>query len=555
MTQRPTPSFSFLATSVAFTSLLFSFAFSPQAAFAKQAHDTAGTGYAGSAEYAAGSNTSANYAAITTLPEFERYDSKNRWQGVKAIDALAELKKFNGIKGSPAMRAIWRDLLLSDMSGMRFDNANEQTDVMAERLRILNQLGFFDEAVRLYQQSAAKRPVPEKIVTQAIDSLALSGSADGACLETMMAAHDLSSPSWTQDAALCALYFGDTKKAQQLYHKAKGGVFGTIYKMLESDGYKAIKADIPALWRTLLLAKGAVVTEGALRKASPSVLASIAVNPHVALATRLSAASRAADAGTVGFERLRKLYEMKHPTDAGVSDIVAAIEADEYDSLPQSDLYAAARFTFEGNARARVVKAGTDGLRPRTNVKSHVYGWIVDKLTLQPERIKWFAPNGYTLMMATNRAASAKIYYDAGHLESSSVAIIEALEEGKAWKPAGQKLWKKAMNDRFGSNADKKTAAAIALLKAYDSDNRLALLTGKTTSTDASKPLNLLKDSVQKGGRGLTLITALNRLATVPQASQLSTDELSEIMSVFANEGLYGPRKKIMLEILLQSVL
>jgi hypothetical protein len=530
----------------------------PASAKQPQATEKASSGFAG-AEFTPGDNNGANFLGITTVPEYERYDSANRWSTVRAADLLVELKKFKGIGGSPAMRNIWRDVLLSDFSGLKASGPAEQTALMAERLRILNRLGFFDEAVRLYQQAAMKRPIPEKIAIEAINAMALSGSADGACLETMMAAKNLKGKNWSQDAALCARYFGQDERAASIYDtiaKDSGSGFRAVYKALGSKGGGVVQADIPALWRTLLLANGATVTSQSLRKADPMVFASLAESVHVPLNMRLVAASRAADAGTVGFDRLRKLYEAKHPTDTGVAAIIKQMEAGE--ELPQSDLYSAARFTFEGNARARIVDNALKSLRPRTNIKGHVFGWIVDKLTLQPDRIKWFAPHGYALMMATNRAASAKIYYDAGNLQHSPMAIIEALEEGKPWSPKQVEAWKYGMEERFGDHADSRINKSLTLLKAYDTDNKLALAGQNGVKNDvsaASASPRFLKDSIQKGGRGLTLITALNRLGTAPQASQLSTDELAEMARVFAQQGLFGPRKKITLEILLQTVL
>ncbi len=508
------------------------------------------------AAYTSAPSTPNNLLGVTIIPGYERYDSTERWATVRASDLLAEMKKFKGISGSPALRAVWRDVLLSDFSDLRA-NAVEQTDLMAERLHLLNRLGFFDEAIRLYQQAALKHPVPEKIVTEAVDSLALAGSADGACLEVMMAAQQLKSDAWTQNAALCARYFKQNDRAEELHTQIAGKAgdgFEAVYGMMSETGSGAIKADIPPLWRTLLLARGATLTNEALRKADGMELAAIAQNAHVPLGVRLSAASRGADMGTVGWDRLRKLYEAKHGEDSVVPTIVAGIDADA--GQPQSDLYAAARFTFEGNARAKVVQAAIDSLHPHTNVKSHVYGWIVDKLTLQPDRIKWFAPYGYGLMMATGRADSAKIYYDSAHLENDSVAIIEALEEEKPWSVDAQQSWKEAVKRRFGGGADKRIKGALALLRAYDSDNKLALADVKATRQDSgSNTLTYLKESVQRGGRGLTLVAGLNQLATTPQMNRLPADQLAEMAKIFAQEGLFGPRKKITLEILLQYVL
>lgn len=482
------------------------------------------------ATYTADEKTSHSYEKITTVPPFERYDSAQRWQGVSASAVISELKKFKTIQGSPALRRIWQDVLLSDFSNITFKQPSEQIDLMAMRLQILNRLGFFDEAVRLYQQAAMLKPIPEKIAIEAIEAMALSGSVDGACLETMMAGRYLAGTRWEQDSELCKGYF-DGKRTGRV-----------------------IKASLSPLTRAVLLATGSTLSGTALRQADPMFLASIAANKHISLESRLSAASRAADAGTIGFDRLRKLYETKHTSDQAVASIMQEVEADE--TISQSDLYAAARFTFEGNARAKIVDQAITQLSPATHVKSHVYGWIVDKLTLQPDRIKWFAPRGYVLMMATNRADSAKIYYKEGSLSHTTLEIIEVLERGQPWSETDQTTWKKAMEQRFGkTKGTTKATHLLNALYAYDTEGKIGIRLTAKNNNDSTIKLNFLRESIQSGGRGLTLLTGLNRLGSVPRMAQLSTEETNEIMTFFAKEGLFGPRKKIMLEILLQTVL
>jgi len=491
-----------------------------------------------------------DYRSVSTLNDFTRMVYRDRWSNIDADYVLEQFSKFKLPPNSPAMRDIWRDVLLGDFNGLNFSNDTQQTMLMAERIRLLNRLGFFDEAVRLYQKAAEHKPIPEPIVVQGVEAMALAGSADGACLEVYMATKYLAGEDWNKDAALCAAYFGDKKLAENLYGQVKAtDAFDTVYKMLGSSGGKAIHVGIPALWRTLLLAQGATVTPQALEKADATTLGALAVNPHVPLGTRLSAANRAGNLGTIGFERLRTLYEAKHPSETGIEGLVASAKAGQV--MPPSDYYAAARFTFEGNERATIVKNAMHALHPITNIKSQVYGWIVDKLTLQVTKLGWFAPEGFAAMATTNRIASAEMYYEAGNLGHSPLALVNALLQGKPWTADQDKAWEDAMHSIYKDKADAKIDMMMRVAKAYDQENKLGLQTTKNQGRSQS----VLQNSIRNGGRGLTLVTALNLLSEKTKLKDLSTDQFVDIVTNMSQEGLFGERKKITLEFLIQSVL
>jgi hypothetical protein len=497
---------------------------------------------------------SVDFRSTTTLGEFDRIVYRNRWRGIDAEDVITEFKKFDGVAGSPVMRDIWRDVLLGDFEGLSVSGA-QQSQLMAERLRLLNRLGFFDEAARLYVEAAQERPIAEIVARQGIEAMALAGSADGACLETLMAVEYLKGEEWIQNAALCSAYLGENDKAEEYYDaasKKSGSGFRALYKALRKGESPTIQTNIPPLWRALMLSRGAALNPETLRKADAMTLASISASKKIPLGTRLVAAGRAADFGTVGADRLRKLYEMKHRTDGAVTGIVEKIKLDE--ALPQSDYYAAARFVFEGTMRSTIVRKAVNVLSPRTNIKSHVYGWITDKLTLQkPERIKAFAKQGYALMVATDRYASAEYYYKAGDLQKSTLSIVEAILQQKPWTPEEQKQWQAAMKD--AGLSEKATRKAYLTVKAFDIESKLALNQNAAIAVDAPKSVTLLQDSVKNGGKGLTLISALNLLAKAKNIGSLSTDEVSDIIAILGKQGQFGERKKLALEILLQTVL
>ena len=375
-----------------------------------------------------------DYRNVTILPAFERFSSKNRWSGNSAATLLKSLAEFDGVRGSSSLRTMWRHILLSDFDGLRIDGpANEQqVELFTRRLEVLNGLGFFDEAVRLYQTAdTGENPIPESVAEQAVNAMALTGAADAACLEVNLALGSLRSNTWLQDGALCAAYFGQMKKADTLYDAAQqdaGDGFRTVYKMLRNNAVdKAAQINIPPLWRSLLLAKGGSIGFDSLKKLSPADQAAIAINRHVPFATRLAAGERAALSGSISSDQLRKLYdEQGKPSDAELASMVQQIKAGAILSRPR--MYQAARFTWEGNERAMIVEKAIKALPNANSSLGGVYHWIIVKLTLQKEKIAWFAPTGYAVLIGGNRG-DAKYYYEYGSLENHYVSFLHLFDD------------------------------------------------------------------------------------------------------------------------------
>lgn len=505
--------------------------------------------------YQASPVTSIDYRNVTTLNDFKRLVYKNRWSNISATDVLAQFTAFKGGSSSPAIRDIWLDILVSDFDGLSFDDNTQQTRLMSERIRLLNELGFFDEAVRLYQRAADKKPVPEAIVRQGVEALALSGSADGTCIEVYMAAKHFSLKDWDQDAALCAVYFGESKRASELYNKiskqsAKG--FHTVYKMVNEDKGKAIHITMPALWRTILLSQRATVSASALKNADPMTMAALAASPRVPLSIRLSAASKAADNGTISAERLRQLYELKHETESGLSGIINSAIAGA--NLPQHDYYGAARFHFQSNDRAKIVKNAMHDSSPVTHIKSHVYSWVIDKLTLHIKSLGWFAPEGYSLMLLTKRTSSAAKYYKAGNLEQTPFKLVDAIANNKAWTSKDREQWKDSMRKRYKKSATQKIEDFLFLASAYDQDKMLGIPPVKSDPDALTLPTPLFL-TIEKGGKGLTLVTALNIFSMQKQWNKFDNTTFANMIELMTREGLFGERKKITLEFLIQTML
>lgn len=507
--------------------------------------------------YTDGFNNSADYRNVTTLNDFTLLVYRDRWKDIRYSYVIEQLNQFKGAVFSPALRESWRDALLGDFAELRIRNGEEQNTLMAKRIELLNALGFFNEASRLYNEAAKIKPIPEIIATQGIQALALNGSADGACLEVYMAVQHLQSVELKKDKALCAVYFGETALAKTLYDEVKedaGSGFKTVYHMLGKRDGKAIRVTgIPALWRTLLLARGASITSEAMKDADAMTLASIASNKHVPLGIRLNAANRAADKGAFDSDQLRKLYEAKHPENKGLDGMIA--DAKEGKSLPQADYYSAARFTFGGQDRAIIVKNAMARIDPVTNVKTNVYSWIVDKLTLQVKSLSWFAPEGYAVLALTNRLPSATLYFNAGKMQNTRFAIVDALLQGNPWPKAQQEIWEKAMRKYYKNNADARIQQTLDLAIAYDMENKLLLDIDSKAAANRAKNTSILRNSVRNGGRGLTLLTALNNVAETPKMSKIPSEQFIDIIDVMSKEGLFRERKKLTLEFLIQSML
>ncbi|HEY1095606.1 MAG TPA: hypothetical protein VGF14_00015 [Alphaproteobacteria bacterium] len=517
-----------------------------------------------------------DYRSVTILPEFERYSSKGRWSGNSATTLLAGLKNFNGTRGSSAMRQLWRHILLSDFKGLDMDGKSEnaqQIELFAQRLHLLNQLGFFDEAARLYQKADTdKNPIPEAVAQQGVDSIALAGSADGACLEVNLALGSLRSDSWLQDGALCAAYFGQTGKADALYDEVadrSGSGFRTIYKMLKQKSVSSVaQVNIPPLWRTLLLAKGASVGVNSLNSIAPSDLAAIAVNRHVPFGMRMNAGLRAAQAGTISADQLRKLYdEQGTPNDAELADMRARIKDGEILSRPK--MYQAARFTWAGNDRAIIVQKALKSLPNINSTLGEVYHWIIVKLTLQKDAIAWFAPTGYVTLRVGNRG-DAKYYYEYGDLSHHYVSFITLFDNNDNANQAFFAKWRKDIKKRFPKDALWRidTAMAIAhMLGVPENVTDLPVTKGAPTkntkqkettpdlpSTVTRKELQPFEQAVANHERGNAVVAALSLFAQSPWR-QLQPSFLDYLFTGLKKVGAKGENAKIGLEIAMQTVI
>jgi hypothetical protein len=522
------------------------------------------------------SGGSYDYRTITVLPEFERYSSKGRWQGNSATTLLQGLQNFQGTRGSSALRQIWRHILLSDFKGLNMDGKSDnlqQVAVFSERLKLLNDLGYFDESVRLYQAADTDRnPIPETVAREGVDGMALAGSADGACLEVNLILGSLRGSNWLQDGALCAAYFGQKGKAAALYNVVKddsGSGFRAIYKMLNQNSVgSSIQVGIPPLWRTLLLAKGASVGVNSLNKVAPADLASIAVNRHVPFGMRLNAGMRAAQAGTLSSDQLRKLYdEQGTPNDAELASLRERIKGGEI--LSRQKMYQAARFTWAGNDRAQIVEKALKSLPNINSSLGEVYQWIMVKLTLQKDAIAWFAPTGYVALRVGNRG-DAKFYYEYGDLSHHYVSFISLFDTTDNASQSFFTKWRKDIKKRFPKDALWRidTAMVIAhMIGVPESMTDASVSTGATKTKhkpQESKPilppsvtqkdLQPFQQAVAHGERGNSVVAALSLFAQSPWR-QLEPSFMDFLFSGLKKVGAKGESAKIGLEIAMQTVI
>lgn len=521
-------------------------------------------------------NGNYDYRSVTTLPEFERYSSKDRWKGNSATALLKSMKEFHGVRGSTALRTMWRHILLSDFKGLEFDSKEpnvQQVALFTQRLKVLNALGYFDEAVRLYQIADTNdQPIPASVTEQAIESMALAGSADGACLEVNLALGSLRSSEWLQDGALCAAYFGQTNKADALYKVVEndaGDGFRTIFRMLRDNNTNGrVQIDIPPLWRTLLLAKGAGVGFDSLKKLTPSDLASIAVNRHVPFGTRLAAGEKAAAAGSISSDQLRKLYdEQGKPDDAQLNSMLQQIK--DGTGLSRARTYQAARFIFAGNDRATIVQKAIKSLPNVNSSLGGVYHWIIVKLTLQKDAIAWFAPTGYVVLTGGNRG-DAKYYYEYGKLDGHYVSFLRLFHDIKYGTPEFFIKWRKDIAKTFPKDGLWRIDTGMAIARMLGvSDETLTgtpVVKGKNGPATPKRATDSVTDfehdsayasfqqAVDKHERGNGVVAALNLYASRPWR-QFSPSFFSTIFSGLNKIGAKGENLKISIEIAMQTVI
>lgn len=517
-----------------------------------------------------------DYRNVTTLPEFERYSSKDRWKGNTASALLKSMKEFHGVRGSTSLRQMWRHILLSDFKGLNIDSKEPNTQQVAlftQRLKLLNALGYFDEAVRLYQIADNDgQAIPAPVAAQAVESMALAGSADGACLEVNLALGSLRSKEWLQDGALCAAYFGQANKADALYNiveKDAGDGFDTIFKMLRNNNTNGrVQIDIPPLWRTLLLAKGAGVGFDSLKNLTPADLASIAVNRHVPFGTRLAAGEKAAAVGSLGSDQLRKLYdEQGKPDDAQLNGMLQQIK--DGTMLSRARMYQAARFIFAGNDRATIVQKAIKSLPNVNSSLGGVYHWIIVKLTLQKDAIAWFAPTGYVVLTGGNRG-DAKYYYEYGKLDGHYVSFLRLFHDINYGTPEYFIKWRKDITKTFPKDALWRIDTGMAIARMLGvSDETLTgtpVVKGQNTPATPKRATDSVTDfehdsayasfqqAVAAHERGNGVVAALNLYASRPWR-KFDPSFFSTIFSGLNKIGAKGENLKISIEIAMQTVI
>ncbi len=517
-----------------------------------------------------------DYRGITTLPSFERYSSRGRWNGNSAGMLLGLLNNFHGVRGSTSLRTMWRNILLGEFTGLTIDgDANaQQVALFTERLKVLNALGFFDEAARLYQMADNdENPIPESVAEQGIEAMALTGSADAACLEVNLALGSLRSDNWLQDGAMCAAYFGQTTKADKLFDAAEkngGDGFRTVYRMLRDNKMSgSIAVNMPPLWRTLLLAKGATVGIDSLKKLSPADQAAIAINAHVPYGLRLAAGERAALAGSISSDQLRKLYdEQGKPSDAELASMVQQIKAGTVLSRPR--MYQAARFTFAGNDRALIVEKAIKSLPNANSALGGVYHWIIVKLTLQKDKIAWFAPTGYVVLIGGNRG-DAKYYYEYGALENHYVSFLRLFDDNKYATPEFFIKWRKDIAKTFPKDGLWRIDTGMAIARmlgvsdeittdssvVFDASPVSASITGindSISNLNADPVWQSFQQAVSAKERGNGVVAALNLYADRPWR-KFDPSFFNMIFTGLNKIGARNENVKISVEIAMQTVI
>ena len=509
----------------------------------------------------------ADYNKLTLIPRY-RIITQNRWRNTPTDQIIASFNALKTPPKHPIYRAFWQELAMGNFDGVSFsgNTKQQQTDLFAARLSTLINVGDAASAVRLYQTIETPN-VPEKVARLGMEAMALTGQTEAACLEVQMVAQSLKSPEWLEDRAMCAVYEGDTTTARGLINTMVAQKTPVSAKFKAIMGQLAmgklsrgVRAGDPALWQSIGVTLGAGLPN--LATASGKTLAFLAQHPNVPLSTRTNAAERATANGYFDPDRLKYLYEQSQFSYSEADAAAVRAKVDTGQQVPGVQLYAAARKTFTGNARAKLVESAIKHMPSSTDPRALAWITLVDKLSLQPQNMPWFAPRAYGLLAMTGRQAVADLYETktGAVVGRSTVGIMRGFTYPEKWTPAYLQQWQNQMQQKFGKAAAPRINTVLHILASHSVKPAQDILLqqvkapSKILSNNRVNTLPNWQQAAQKGQRGLALAYALKALDN-NSGSLLDSQQLEEMLKSFHANNLWVEHTKISLAIALENVL
>lgn len=509
-----------------------------------------------------------DYNKITLIPRY-RIITQNRWANTPATDIITALNALKTSPRSAVLRSYWQELAMGNFDRVSFSSPRQQQqiDLFAARLNTLIKLGDFGGATRLYQAIDTSH-IPEQVARLGVEAMSLAGQTEAACLEVSLIAQNIQTPEWLENRTMCAVYEGDPQTARSLINTMVAqktpvsATFKTLMGQLaQGKMTRGVRNTDPALWQSIAVSLGAGLPN--LSAASGQNLAFLAQHPKVPLATRTIAADRATALGYMNPDLLKHLFEENqfNYSEADANAVRSAIDAGK--ALPNVRIYAAARKTFTGNARAKLIEGSIKHMAGPNDPRVLAWITLIDKLSLQPQNMPWFAPRAYAVLAMTGRQIVADLYESktGNVVASSTVGIMRGFTHPDAWQAANLQRWQQAMVQKFGAKAAQpRIERVLHIVTSHGSQAAKDILlqnmksTGKLLSNNPTNVTPLWVNAAKKGQRGLALAYALKALDN-NSSSLLDSQQLEEMLTSFHKGNLWVEQDKISLAITLENVL
>ncbi|MFA5900150.1 MAG: hypothetical protein WC829_13685 [Hyphomicrobium sp.] len=337
------------------------------------------------------------------------------WRGLNVASLEQLISEIEIPPRSPALHALWLRLITSNVT--RPDGGVTDQQFLALRLEILYRSGLLEEASRLIAGQANGDPAVT--ILAARNEIGLGAKERGCETAKSAGAAPAQLPKPIRaDAALisgyCAAIAGDAAGAglaAELAREdgAKQGPGLAALDALSIGGKPQVEADQQLAlldYRLIEAAGGSVDAEHLRKRATPGLLAAIALDTHAGAGDRLAAAEAAAEVNAISPQQLADVYRSQSAgegvaSDAGGRDTpqrrAALFTAAEHEQTPQKKVRLIRSFLDEAHRAGFYLTA------------LHMMAPAADAIFPAPE-IGWFAETGIEAAMAAGNYSKARIW-------------------------------------------------------------------------------------------------------------------------------------------------
>lgn len=352
--------------------------------------------------------------AVGTLAEDDGGLGPAMWQGTprSVVDAL--LPAIPAGVRSPAMHDLARRLLLSSAAVPEGSSERHFVAMRAERLIAM---GDVAAAVELLDRVGRQDRHPELDRIEA-EARLLNNDTVRACDLAGNASDTLDARFWQRLLVFCQALAGQDDRAAlgvSLLRETGGGdpAFYALIDALsgQEDAVVDSLSDPTPLHLAMARAAEIGLPADVTGSDSPAVLRTVAIGPNAAFETRLEAAERAAAAGSLDTEFLRRLYAEVSFSEAEQGNPLSNAET-EGGSWGRALLYQTAQRETVPSAKAEAVSqalasAAEDG---RYAAVARVFLPVVTALTPSQE-LNWFAPMAVRALVVAAAAEPARRWF------------------------------------------------------------------------------------------------------------------------------------------------